>query len=227
VYQATWEQILLELASYWDGSLLPPWQAVTGPRNLSEEHYTHQAKPDKTFHRYKPLTPEMENAIDLLVTGKPDREVAEAVGVSRQTIAQWRQHPMFMAELNQRRQTLWADAHARLRALIGGAVDVIEDALRNGDLKAAIEVLKAVKLYGEVGAPTGATEPDIIVRQQAVAQLEREGTPRNALAMVQNLDTAAYRARLAEVEHEIRAPYLSRRAFMTGLHPRLSHHGQP
>jgi hypothetical protein len=169
----------------------------------------HQAKADKTLHRYKPLTPEMENAIDLLITGKPDREVAEVVGVSRQTIAQWRQHPVFMAELNQRRQTLWADAHARLRALIGGAVDVIEDAVRDGDLKAAIEVLKAVKLYGEVGSPTGATEPDVIVRQQAVAQLEREGTPKNALAaMVENLDTAAYRARLAEVEAEIRRAYL-------------------
>ena len=100
-----------------------------------------------------------------------------------------------MAELNQRRQTLWADAHARLRALIGGAVDVIEDAVRDGDLKAAIEVLKAVKLYGEVGAPTGATEPDVIVRQQAAARLEREGTPKNALsAMLENLDTAAYRS---------------------------------
>jgi hypothetical protein len=47
------------------------------------------------------------------------------------------------------------------------------------------------------------------VRQQAVAQLEREGTPKNALAaMVENLDTAAYRTRLAEVEAEIRRAYL-------------------
>jgi hypothetical protein len=47
------------------------------------------------------------------------------------------------------------------------------------------------------------------VRQQAVVQLEREGTPKNALtAMLENLDTAAYRARLAEVEAEIRVPYL-------------------
>jgi hypothetical protein len=114
-----------------------------------------------------------------------------------------------MAQLNQRRHTLWADAHARLRALIGGAVDALEDVVRDGDLKAAIEVLKAVKLYGKVGPPTGATEPDVIVRQQAVAQLEREGTPKNALAaMVENLDTAAYRARLAEVEAEIRRQYL-------------------
>jgi hypothetical protein len=175
----------------------------------TEEHHMHQAKPDKTLHRYKPLTPEMENAIDLLVTGKSDREVGAAVGVSRQTIAQWRQHPVFIAELNRRRQTLWADAHARLRALIGGAVDVLEDAVREGDLRAAIEVLKAVKLYGEVGPPTGATEPDVIVRQQAAAQLECEGTPKNALAaMVENLETAAYRARLAEVEAEIRRQYL-------------------
>jgi hypothetical protein len=47
------------------------------------------------------------------------------------------------------------------------------------------------------------------VRQQAVAQLEREGTPRNALAaMIEDLDTVAYRTRLAEVEAEIRRQYL-------------------
>jgi hypothetical protein len=96
-----------------------------------------------------------------------------------------------------------------LRVLVGEAVDVIEQAVGDGDVKAAIELLKAVKLYGEVGAPTGATEPDVIVRQQAVAQLECEGTPKNALAaMVENLDTAAYRIRLAEVESEIWTPYL-------------------
>jgi hypothetical protein len=96
-----------------------------------------------------------------------------------------------------------------LRVLVGKAVDVIEQAVGDGDVKAAIELLKAVKLYGEVGAPTGATEPDVIVRQQAVAQLECKGTPKNALAaMVENLDTAAYRTRLAEVESEIWTPYL-------------------
>ncbi len=45
------------------------------------------AKPDK---ERQSLSIEQQNAIDMLVLGKSDREVAEAVGVSRQTVCGWR-----------------------------------------------------------------------------------------------------------------------------------------
>jgi DNA-binding NarL/FixJ family response regulator len=58
----------------------------------------------KTAFKPKPLTIEQENAIDLLLTGKSDREVAETIGVHRMTVQQWRTaHPLFMATLAQRR----------------------------------------------------------------------------------------------------------------------------
>jgi hypothetical protein len=76
----------------------------------------------------------MENAIDLLITGKPDREVAEAVVVSRQTISEWRRNPVFMAELNRRRQALWADGHERLRHMVMTAIDRLQTAVDTGDL---------------------------------------------------------------------------------------------
>ncbi len=44
------------------------------------------AKSDKNGQ----LNIEPENAIDLLIQGKSDREVAEAIGVARQTVNQWR-----------------------------------------------------------------------------------------------------------------------------------------
>jgi len=47
---------------------------------------------------------EQDHAINLLLQGKNDREVAEAVNVSRQTVNQWRNHDsVFMGELNARR----------------------------------------------------------------------------------------------------------------------------
>jgi hypothetical protein len=121
----------------------------------------------------------------------------------------WRhEHPVFIAELN-RRQALWTEAHERLRALVGKAVNVLEQAVGDGDVKAAIELLKAVKLYGEVGATNGPTDPDVLVRQYAMAQLNREGVPRNDLdRLLTDLNSANYRARLAEVKAEIRTPYL-------------------
>ena len=51
------------------------------------------------------LTPQQETAIDLILAGKNDREVAESIGKSRSTINVWRnQDPLFMATLNNQRQ---------------------------------------------------------------------------------------------------------------------------
>ena len=47
------------------------------------------------------------------------------------------------------------------------AVDTIEPALDSGDSKVAVEVLKAVGLYGHVEPPRGPTEPDLVLWQQA------------------------------------------------------------
>jgi hypothetical protein len=136
---------------------------------VTKSHKTSQAP------TFKPLTPEQQNAIDLLILGKSDREVAEGVGVAREAVTRWRSdNPLFIAELNRQRQALWADARERLRALVGKAVAVIEQAMQEGDLGAVIGVLKAVKLYGEIGAPEGPTNPDAILRARTEAQARRE-----------------------------------------------------
>ena len=120
------------------------------------------AKADKT----RQLNVEQENAIDLLLQGKSDREVAEAVGVSRQTVTEWRNHnSVFVAELNRRRQEIWGSQTARLRLLVSQAVDVFEEDLQNDqDLKlrqsAAVHILKAVGLYGADLSPMGEVYPE-------------------------------------------------------------------
>ena len=76
------------------------------------------AKVDKC----RQLSIEQENAIDLLLQGKSDREVAEAVGVSRQTVTEWRNgNALFAAELNRRRREVWGGQTERLRQLIAQA----------------------------------------------------------------------------------------------------------
>jgi hypothetical protein len=120
-----------------------------------------QTNSHKTEHpRFKPLTPEQENAIDLLCLGKPDREICEIIGIGRSSLWTWRKNPVFIAELNRRRQALWAEAHGRLQALVGKAIDVIEQSVAEGDVRVAIEVLKTVGIYGTVGAPRGSVETE-------------------------------------------------------------------
>ena len=100
---------------------------------------------DKT----RQLSIQQQNAIDLLIQGKSDRETAEAVGVSRQTVTNWRNNnPVFIAELNKQRKAVWGAQVDRIRYLISAALDVREEDLKDTEIKqlsqkAAIPVLWA------------------------------------------------------------------------------------
>jgi hypothetical protein len=107
----------------------------------------------------KPLTHEMESAIDLLLTGKSDREVAELVGVSRWTVQGWRtSHPLFKATLAQRREEIFGGAVDRLCSLLAKALDNIAAEIEaDGNVRWSFELLRAVGLYGFC-PPTGETD---------------------------------------------------------------------
>jgi len=117
------------------------------------------------------LTPEQLNAIDLLILGKTDREVAEAVGVRRETVTKWHKNPFFSAELSVRREELWVDAKLRLKALAHEAVNVLNRGLFSSDEKiaitAAVHILKTVGLYGEAKQDFGPDTPEEAVWKQA------------------------------------------------------------
>jgi Homeodomain-like domain len=105
------------------------------------------------------LTPQQAAAVDLLAVGRTITEVAEAVGVTRQTVSGWlNQDPVFEAAVNRRRQELWENVSDRLRALLPNALDVLKQALENGSVKAAVEVLKAAGLHG-LQRPSGPVDP--------------------------------------------------------------------
>lgn len=105
------------------------------------------------------LTVEQLNAIDVLVTGAPDREAAVAAGVARETVTRWRNdNPRFQAELSRQRQAVWGEATNRLRGMVPKALDVLETAVDDFDVSAAVQVLRAVGLYGNVGPPPESTQ---------------------------------------------------------------------
>lgn len=88
---------------------------------------TDLTKTDKTIQ----VSQEQENAIELLLQGQSDRVVAEVVGVTRQTIWNWRNNDLlFIATLNQRRQYIWNEAQERLKNLAGKSLDTLERSLR-------------------------------------------------------------------------------------------------
>ena len=159
---------------------------------------------------YKPLLAEQRNAIELLVQGQSDREVAEAVGIARETVWQWRNvHPVFIAELNRRRKELWWDAQERLRALMGKAIEVLEKVIEDGDIMTSVEVLKVAKLYGQVSLPSGPEDPDLVLWQQAerwaADAYRRQGPaedPTLALLVREQKISALTRRRMVELREQ-------------------------
>jgi hypothetical protein len=148
--------------------------------NLTQEQIS------KTFELMKErspapkLTPEQLNAVDLLILGKTDREVSELVGVRRETVTKWHKNPFFSAELNSRREELWADAKLRLKALAHEAVNTLSNGLHSADEKVAITVavhiLKTVGLYGDWQQGAGPTTPEEAVWRQAVDRRQQDYT---------------------------------------------------
>lgn len=127
------------------------------------------------------LTQQQENALGLILEGQTDGEVAQAVGVTRQTVNGWRnQDTTFAAELNRRRQELWGGQEQRLRNLVGKAVDVLAADLEGADPKlrqgAAIHVLRSVGLYGATLAPKGETDPEQLEADRRQQQYLKELT---------------------------------------------------
>lgn len=168
---------------------------------------------DKTPQKptFKPLSIEQENAIDRLIAGNTDQQVADAVGKDRTTIWGWRhEHPLFMATLARRRAEVWRAPQEKLRALLSKAVENLAAAVEAGDVKASIEVLKAVGMYGDgTMNAIGEQDPEQLLHAQAQAQLAREGVPRDEHDMlVRCLETTAYRGRLEEITADLQRRYL-------------------
>jgi len=135
-------------------------------------------KPDKI----RQLSQEQMNAIENLLLGKSDRAAAETVGVSRQTICEWRNHDvLFIAELNRQRSELWSEAHQRLKSMANRALDAVELQLDSGDPKASLAaarfILQGTRLLGDSDLPrNGPMTPEAVIMERLRSEARQELT---------------------------------------------------
>jgi hypothetical protein len=133
------------------------------------------------------LSPTQEQAMELLVAGQRVRDIATALQLSPNEVDSWRQaHPVFVARLNQAKHRLWDESQDRLRALVPEAIATLEKAMKQGSVRAAVELLKIVQLHGQIPAPQGPEDPQLVLWHQAEqwARVEqaREGPHDEAMA---------------------------------------------
>ena len=88
------------------------------------------------------LTPMQERAVELLVRGFTDGEVAETLGVSRTTVTMWKRNKRFREVLDQREAEVLGPSFSGVKELVPLAVDVLQKALKKGNTKVALEIVK-------------------------------------------------------------------------------------
>jgi hypothetical protein len=96
------------------------------------------------------LSPSQLLAIEILLTGKRDREVADMVGVTRQTINEWRRSSQFADELDRRRRELFVESHKRLQQLSEKSISVLEANLDSDNPIIAVRAAQLLLKFANV-----------------------------------------------------------------------------
>jgi hypothetical protein len=107
------------------------------------------------------LSPAQLAAIEKLLLGAKIVDAASAAGVDRRTVHRWLKGDRdFQAELNRRRNdlTMALDDHLRRIALDG--LDAVEEAVRGGNVNAALAVLRGIGALSGQRQPPRIEDPD-------------------------------------------------------------------
>ncbi|MFC5713834.1 hypothetical protein ACFPU1_13755 [Thalassorhabdus alkalitolerans] len=133
-------------------------------------------KATKGYKREQGLTIEQLNAIDLLIAGKSDQDVANVIEVNRVTITKWRNYDVyFRAELNKRRKELWGASIDKMRAILPKAIERLEKEIeKEHGWKVAIELLKISGVNNTHITTIGHEEVDKILGDEAEKKLNEE-----------------------------------------------------
>jgi HEAT repeat protein len=109
-------------------------RGATGRNNISSRD-----KPIDRFLRSRnELSERQQNAVELLLHGMGDNEVATQVGVDRTTIFRWRKSIAFQRELDRQRRRLWEQSAGEIQSMVQPALSILRKQLASADEKVAI-----------------------------------------------------------------------------------------
>ena len=95
--------------------------------------------------KHQKLTEHHFKAINLMLEGHTDSQVAKVVEVAPETISRWKNHqPLFKAELERQRSEILNIFHDKQVELALRALRLVEDEIGYGEIKAATDYLKIV-----------------------------------------------------------------------------------
>jgi hypothetical protein len=120
------------------------------------------------------FSPAQIAALDALLSGKTATDAAAAAGIGRRTFYDWlKKNFCFQAALNRgRREVQQAVAH-RIGQLTAEAAECVTQAVRKGDVKAALEVLKRTNALAP--AKIG-TDDELLLEIEQKERMEKRET---------------------------------------------------
>lgn len=119
-------------------------------------------------------------AISLMLTGKSDTEVAEAIGVSRQTIWKWKRNEDFNHDIVEAGELILAEHTSAVAKLVDEAVVTMSELLKSDDesmkFRVAMTVLNSAKNWGELRpvAPGHSRAEDEISEEHVQALMQMQ-----------------------------------------------------
>jgi hypothetical protein len=133
-----------------------------------------QKKSDDPLRRYlfpdNQLTERQIRAVDLLLHGLSDADVATQLGIDRTTVFRWRKLDHFARELDQQRRAVLQSSVSRLQSLLQPALNVLQKQLEGDEPR---HQLRAAAILLRLAAPrrpndVSATEDLTAEREAAV-----------------------------------------------------------
>lgn len=111
--------------------------------------------------------------LDALLSGKTATDAAAAAGIGRRTLYDWlRKDFRFQAALNRGRRDLQQAVACRVEQLAAEATECVAQAVRNGDVKAALEILKRANVF--TAAKVGSDDERVLQFEQEEREEDRK-----------------------------------------------------
>lgn len=125
-------------------------------------------------------------AIPLFLLGKTDTEVAEEIGVSRQTIWKWRRYEDFDYDIVEAGKELLAQHTVAISELVKKSISSMSEVLECSDdnlkFKAAVTVLNTANEWGRPEAPGHIAAEDRLRKEQLDATMQIDGWQKQYVA---------------------------------------------
>ncbi|MGB7161514.1 MAG: helix-turn-helix domain-containing protein [Tepidisphaeraceae bacterium] len=115
------------------GERSPVQQGATPRNNISSQ----QDVIGRFLRSRNELSERQRIAVELLLRGMSDQEVAAQVGVDRSTVFRWRGNVAFQRELDRQRRILWERSAGEIQSMVSPALGILRRQLDSGDDKIA------------------------------------------------------------------------------------------